>query len=404
VKKEHRALAAAMNALVLTLAALVAAAAPAPTPAPAAPATFHFAAGHSARIPIEIAGSGLVFVRAHVRDVETWLLVSSASPAILSTRIATQASLSGGAGATSSQTETLHDVIAELPGVMLTQPAVSVLNLDLMQTSLGHPIGGILGVPFFESFVIVLDYAHRQLELHDPKTFAPSGKGTAIPITREAGLPYARARLKLPERDRFDGSFLIDSGADNAVILFSPFVSSNRLLDPGAKPEAGEAAALGAVLRAETLDLPGFTLRHPVVNLSRSTKGLTSDPAHAGLIGGEVLSRFRVTWDYARARVLLEPNRRYRDPFPYDASGLSLSAQGPDLSTFEVRRVAPGSPGAQAGFAEGDVLLAIDGKPVKSITLHGIRTLFQRDGGEYEISILRDGQIRKLPLKCRRLL
>ena len=393
-----------MNTLFLTLAALAAAAAPA-AQTPTAPASVRFAAGRSARIPIEIAGSGLVFVRARVREVDTWLLVSSGSPSLLSTRVATQASLSGEPGTFSSlPAELLHNVTVDLPGVTLTQATVSSLNLDPMQTSIGHPIGGILGIPFFESFVIILDYARGQLELHDPKTFAPSGTGTAIPITREAGLPYARARLKLPERDRFEGSFLIDSGADNAVILFSPFVSSNRLLDPGAKPDAGEAGTLGAALRAEALDLERFTLRRPVVNLSRSTKGLTADQKHAGLIGGEVLSRFRVTWDFTRERLLLEPNRRYRDPFPYDASGLSLSAQGPDLSTFEVRRVAPASPGAEAGFAEGDVLLTVDGTPVKQITLHGIRRLFQRDAGEYEISVLRNGQIRRLSLKCRRLL
>jgi hypothetical protein len=393
-----------MNTLCLALAALAAAAAPA-APTPTAPASVHFTAGRSARIPIEIVGSGLVFVRARIREVDTWLLVSSGSPSLLSTRVATQASLSGEPGTLSSlPAELLHNVTVDLPGVTLTQTTVSSLNLDPMQTSLGHPIGGILGIPFFESFVIIFDYARGQLELHDPKTFAPSGKGTAIPITREAGLPYARARLKLAGRDRFDASFLIDSGADNAVILFSPFVSSNRLLDPGAKPDAGEAGTLGAALRTETVELHGFTLRGPVVNLSRSTNGLTADPEHAGLIGGEVLSRFRVTWDYTRERLLLEPNRRYRDPFLYDASGLSLSAQGPDLSTFEVRRVAPGSPGAEAGFAQRDVLLAVDGTPVKQITLHGIRRLFQRDGGEYAISVLRDGQIRKLSLKCRRLL
>jgi PDZ domain-containing protein len=393
-----------MNTLCLALAALAAAAVPA-APTPAASASIRFAAGRSARIPIEIAGSGLVFVRARVREIDTWLLVSSGSPSLLSTRVATQASLSGEPGTFSSlPVELLHDVTVDLPGVTLTQATVSSLNLDPMQTSLGHPIGGILGIPFFESFVIILDYAHGQLELHDPKTFAPSGTGTAVPITREAGLPYARARLKLPGRERFDASFLIDSGADNAVILFSPFVSSNRLLDPGAKTDAGEAGTLGAAQRAETVELERFTLRGPVVNLSRSTNGLTADPEHAGLIGGEVLSRFRVTWDYTRARLLLEPNRRYHDPFPYDASGLSLSAQGPDLSTFEVRRVAPGSPGAEAGFAQRDVLLAVDGTPVKQITLHGIRRLFQREGGEYAISVLRDGQIRKLSLKCRRLL
>ena len=268
-----------MNTLCLTLASLAAAAAPAtPTPTPSASA--RFTAGHSARIPIEIAGSGLVFVRARVREVDTWLLVSSGSPSLLSTRVATQASLSGEPGTFSSlPAELLHDVTVDLPGVTLTQATVSSLNLDPMQTSLGHPIGGILGIPFFESFVIILDYARGQLELHDAKTFAPSGTGTAIPITREAGLPYARARLKLPERDRFDGSFLIDSGADNArhpVLAF-------RLLEPPprSRREAGcrRNGEPSARCCARRRSISSVSLcDSPVVNLSRSTQGTDGGP------------------------------------------------------------------------------------------------------------------------------
>jgi C-terminal processing protease CtpA/Prc len=118
----------------------------------------------------------------------------------------------------------------------------------------------------------------------------------------------------------------------------------------------------------------------------------------------DVLRRFNVTLDYSRKRVLLEKNAAFTSTFDYDASGLRFAPQGEDLTTLEVRRVLPRSPGAEAGFEPGDVILAVDGRPVGEITPQGVRRLFQKDGQQYALSILRRGEIRKLQLKCRRLI
>ncbi|HSS44002.1 MAG TPA: PDZ domain-containing protein, partial [Thermoanaerobaculia bacterium] len=70
----------------------------------------------------------------------------------------------------------------------------------------------------------------------------------------------------------------------------------------------------------------------------------------------------------------------------------------------ELRRVLPESPGAQAGLQSGDVLLALDGRPVKELTLQGVRRLLRETGKEYALSVFRQGQILQVHLKCRRLL
>ena len=160
-----------------------------------------------------------------------------------------------------------------------------------------------------------------------------------------------------------------------------------------------------AVVRGEMLDIGGRLLREPVITLSPATGGVPSDGSrddHAGSIGMEVLRRFRVTLDVSHGRLLLEKNAAFPEPFDYDASGLRVQPQGADLTTLEVRVVRPGSPGAQAGFRPGDVILAVDGRPVGEITAHGVRRLFQKDGKEYALSILREGRISKLQLQCRR--
>jgi C-terminal processing protease CtpA/Prc len=157
-----------------------------------------------------------------------------------------------------------------------------------------------------------------------------------------------------------------------------------------------------AVMRGETLELGSETLREPIIAVSAATSGGLSDARHAGLLGMDVLRRFRLTLDPSRKRLLLEKNAAFPEPFDYDASGLRVQPQGADLTTLEVRSVRPGSPGAQAGLRAGDVILAIDGHPVGEITPHGVRRLFRRDGKEYALSILRERAIRKLQLHCRR--
>ena len=406
---------------ILLLAAIAGGAMPLPdkpaasaTPAPRAP--IHFEKGHSARsIPVEIAGEGLAFVKGKVGDVDVWFLLDTASASMLSQKVAEKLGLSAPGDSPSGATEEsrsprpLPAITVAFPGVDATLSSVSSFDLDPFQTALGHRVDAILGAPFFESFVVELDYARAAVTLSDPKFYRSAGRGAAIPAKVEAGYPYVEGTLALAGNPPIPGSFLIDTGVDNAVMLFSPFVASHGLLggQPKITPDAGFQSGGGdleAVLRAEKLELGPFTFREPVVQLSRSVRGLLADSKHAGLIGGAVLARFRVTLDLAHNRVWLEKNRRYEEPFLHDASGLSLVAQGPDLSTFLIRRVSPASPGAQAGLTAGDVLLAVDGKPAKDVGLRGVRRLLQLEGHKYVLTVFREGEIKKITIECRRRL
>jgi C-terminal processing protease CtpA/Prc len=49
------------------------------------------------------------------------------------------------------------------------------------------------------------------------------------------------------------------------------------------------------------------------------------------------------------------------EPFPHDRSGLSVAYEGDHL---RVVSVASGSPGAAGGWKDGDLITAIDGRPI----------------------------------------
>jgi S1-C subfamily serine protease len=122
-----------------------------------------------------------------------------------------------------------------------------------------------------------------------------------------------------------------------------------------------------------------------------------------GLIGGEVLHRFTVIFDYNRQRIILEPNRHLRDESSVDASGADLRL-APESKSFRVHSVRKGSPAAEAGLQEGDLITAIDRTPSTEFNLDQAQRMFARDGREYLLNVRRGSELLQIRIKLRKLL
>jgi membrane-associated protease RseP (regulator of RpoE activity) len=126
---------------------------------------------------------------------------------------------------------------------------------------------------------------------------------------------------------------------------------------------------------------------------------------YAGILGGEILRRFTVIFDYSRRRMILEPNAHFDQPHDHDKSGLLWRAVGKSFNSFKVFQVIDNSPAAEAGLREGDTLEAVNGAPAASLTLEQLRRNFaQAEGTEYTLRISREGKPAETKLRLRRLL
>jgi len=85
-------------------------------------------------------------------------------------------------------------------------------------------------------------------------------------------------------------------------------------------------------------------------------------------------------------------------------SGLDMATEGEDFSVVVVNEVEKGSPAAEAGIQEEDVIKAIDGRPTKDFTITQIRKMFMLDGKEYLITLKRGPKELQTKLKLRRLI
>ncbi|HUU96046.1 MAG TPA: aspartyl protease family protein [Phycisphaerae bacterium] len=305
---------------------------------------------------------------------------------------------------------TTKGVTFSVGGVKAVNQAPTVVSLDHVAAYEGRAVDGLLGHSFIRRFAVEIDYANRTIHLHDPNTYAYSGPGRAIPIKFLGHLVVVRASITVPGRDPIAGDFVVDTGSRLALVLNRPFVEENKLVEAMPKTLAATIGGgaggecKGYAGRLESMQLGPFLIRQPVVTLSQDRTGVLASPSFAGIIGGPILRRCRVFFDYQHAQLILEPYARVPAPYEYDMSGTFLIAESPDFKRLKVQSVAEDSPAAEAGLHRGDVITAIDGRPAAEFTLEQVRQLFKKPGRECRLDVHRGDEHFRTKLRLRRLI
>src|SRR5690606_14447040 len=86
-----------------------------------------------------------------------------------------------------------------------------------------------------------------------------------------------------------------------------------------------------------------------------------------GTIGGEIMSRFTIVYDFPNEKVYLKKNSSFKKAFHYNLSGLTIKSKGAKLNVFEITGVRGGSSADKAGVQAGDILVSINGVDLKEV-------------------------------------
>src|ERR1041385_1210057 len=111
-----------------------------------------------------------------------------------------------------------------------------------------------------------------------------------------------------------------------------------------------------------------------VMRLS-ATQGDNSSRHYDGLLGGQILRRFKLVVDLSRRRIAFQSNGSLNDPFEADMSGLELVADGDALATYVIDDLEPNTPAIEAVIKGGETLLAIDNNPATNFSVEEIRRI-----------------------------
>lgn len=287
--------------------------------------------------------------------------------------------------------------------------AVAVLPLKFLSSIIGQPIAGLIGYDFISQFVIEVDYATRKMNVYAPATYKYSGSRDVLPIKFIDKRPFIVVKIMMEGREPIEGTVELETASSGTLVVQRSFAEAHQLLNSAKGFRLGNVGGVGGGMsrtlqgRVRNIQVGRFMINNPLVTFSQAEPGKDATDGD-GQIGGEVLRRFRLTLDYSRRQIILEPNEYLAEAVEEDMSGFELVAEGEALKTLTINEVLANSPAAEAGLQEEDELTAINGRPVTEFSLEQIRQMFKQEGKEYVLKLKRGSQTLQVRLKMRRLI
>ncbi|SEO78335.1 Aspartyl protease [Flavobacterium sp. CF108] len=202
-----------------------------------------------------------------------------------------------------------------------------------LSSHIGIPVNGIIGHKFFKNNIVEVNYEKRKVIVYSNNESIRKKldkKFKAIPITIEKSKPYIYTTAVV-DNEEIPAKLLIDIGNSDAFWIFE----NNKIKLPKrnfpdflGKGFSGDIE--GHRARIQKFIIDEFEFKKPIVAFPDSTsiRNVKMVPDRIGSVGGEILKRFTVVLDYADKKLYLKKNHKFKDPFTYNKSGITIQHNG----------------------------------------------------------------------------
>lgn len=303
-----------------------------------------------------------------------------------------------------------NDVSVKISEASAAHVPTAILKKDIFDLSsyLGQKIYGLIGYPFFNSFVVKVNYGASRLSFSLPSAKVKK-RGHQVPIFIENNRPYLFADIEDAHQKRLRVKLIIDCGASHPLSMYA--LAGKPFPIPKDTISANLGVGLSGVINGSMGRLSSLTLgKYSFKNI------LSGFPAYEALakqmgydkndgnLGAEVLKRFTVVFDYPNLSMYLKPNSNYKTPFEHDMSGIEVYMDPNNKKHVFIGRIEPGSPAEKAGFLEQDEIVSLNMRFIQEYSLEDISKLFKSDDGRtILVEIVRNNRnlIKLLRLKRR---
>lgn len=284
----------------------------------------------------------------------------------------------------------------KLPGAEFSDQMILVMPNNPLKE-----VDGVIGNSIFKHFVTEIDYDKMEITLMHPDKFNYSGRGEKIPL-EIAMHPMISGEIEMENGEMVPMNMTVDTGFHGAIGL-NALAEDSELL-----PEKCiEAFGIGVKGKfpINIGRIKGFRIGsyHFSNVLSTFSKNLRTQQKNGGVLGQEILKRFKVFFDYARQTMILEPNAKFDETFEFENMAGFLPIITKE-GLLEITHIYPDSPAAEASLKVGDILENIDGKSAEGLTRDEVSSLLGQEGREVALGIKRNGESLSKRIVLRRII
>lgn len=331
--------------------------------------------------------------------------------------------------------------ILELDGLRAKEQLIYVVLDPYFNLSkqIGIPVNGIIGYHFFKDNLIDIEYAREKIIVYQnniKNTKKVQRKFYRVPITIEEFKPYLMGFTEI-DTIKVSTKMLLDVGNSDSVWLFQDLseyikVPIKNFDDYLGKGFSGDIEGKRAKIKSFSFDK--FIFKSPIVGFPDSTsiKSVRMVKDRIGSVGGGILKRFSVVFDYKNEHLYLKKNSRYNEPFTYNKSGIELNNIGlkwiketvkletvpqstyADFNSssvkvtndfnykfklkpvYQIVNIRKNSPAFKSGLRVGDVIVSINNLTIINQSLKKINEMFKpEDNKWFYVEIERKGKALK---------
>lgn len=264
--------------------------------------------------------------------------------------------------------------------------------------SMGVTIHGIIGYSLFKNFVIKINYTSQRITFYKSNSYQYKNCRNCVtkPMIFSKNKPYINTQISLDTigHKLTEVKLLIDTGGSDTMWLFEN--AKKRIITPKRffNDILGESITghiYGNRSRINKLLLGHLEIKNPTVSFLDSTSIFITNKfkTRNGSIGGKILRRFTIWFDYSNKIVTLKKNKDFSHEFNYNMSGLhvvynglkiirqaefensekNINSSNPQYKytyqfkpSYVVDQIVPNSPADKAGLLEGDIIYKINNK------------------------------------------
>lgn len=383
-------------------------------------------------IPIEVNGAKLSFILDS--GVSKPILFNVSGQDSIQLRNVSEITISGLGGGEPIKGLSSKDNFFKLEEIRnFKQLLYVVLDKEMnFSPSLGIPIHGIIGYDLFRDFVVEINYSSEYIKFHDPEFYSEkeNTKSQTLPLSIRRNKAYVKGSVGLNTANDVPVNLLIDTGSSDAVWLFKDEGKGLGIPEQNYQDFLGQGlngSIFGKRTKVNRISLGDFALKDAKAAFpdmeTFSTSAIIGN--RNGSIGGAILKRFNIVFNYPAKEITLKKNRHFSAPFQYNMCGLQLQHNGvryiadrianrsgvvmnsektfgnvqilmgnqtrlslvPEIIVSGIRA---GSPAEEAGLKEGDIILAVNGKRIHSYKLQEVmKMLNEKEGKRIKVLIER---------------